>query len=293
MEVCVLFTSHRVEMLEHFKDYAMRFDEIVIEEPRDDMFKDMLEGKITVDSYVEKLNTSFPVYSKYQCEMLRYLHGLGKRIYQIEPYLEILERIHRSIERKEELPEDERSLKVREIERKVNEAWIDYQEAFLRKDFDALVEATVRYSKADAERFRIRDRMRAEEISRVIGDRALVEAGQIHVLLPKYLEELGFRVSTVNLPEMISKKLGIELYLNPGNELTIKYMLGEEVSHEEARLLSARGIIYISLIPKKELLPSEKDPYPHLVRENKVAKTVRKLDYEDCKRLFYRIWSKY
>ncbi len=295
MDVTVLFTSHRVEMLRHFEEEARKRDVIIIEEPRDENFEKMLKGEVSVEEYVRNLNTSFPLYSKHQCEILRRLYGEGKRIYQVEPYLEIIEEIYRAIEegRFEELPNEGRVGVVRRVERYVNEAWVDYQEAFIRKDFDALVDATVRFTKADAERFKVRDRMRAEDLAELIkGERGsvLIEAGQIHILLPEYLKEMNLNVSTMNLPEMVAKMLGIELYPNPGNELTKLYMLGRDVDEDEARLMAARGIIYISLIPKNEMLPSEENPYPHLIKENKVAKAVSKLSYEACKKLFYKIW---
>ncbi len=290
----ILFTSHRVEMLPRFEEVAKDYEVIVIEEPKDERFLDMLEGRISVDSYVRSIDTSFPVYSKHQCEILRKLHSAGKRILQIDPYLEIIERIRDAVERNEfeEVVRDEKVELVRNTERDVNLAWLDYQEAFLRRDFDELVDATVRFTKADAERFKVRDRMRAEAIAEEVeGDRVLVEAGQIHVLLPRYLEEMGFEVSTLNLPETIAKELGIELYPNPGNELTKKFMLGEDVDDDTARLMAARGIIYVSLIPKEEMLPSEGNPYPHLLKENKIARAVSKLSYEDCRKLFHRIWG--
>ncbi|WP_456327634.1 hypothetical protein [Archaeoglobus sp.] len=284
----VLFTSHRVEMLKHFEEIAKDYDTIVIEEPKDSLFERMLKGDITIDYYVENLNTSFPLYSTYQCEVLRRLYSMGKKIYQVEPYLEVLEKIHRAIESKQPLPSDELSMKVRVVEKKVGSAWVDYQEAFMKRDFDALVDSAVRFTKADAERFIVRDEMRAEEVAK-IGD-CLVEAGQIHILLPEILKEKGFDVKVVDLPREVANKLGIEFYLNPGNELTIKYMLGEDVGDEEARLMCAQSIIYVSLIPKDELLPSDDDPYPHLKRECRIAKKVRKLSYEECKELFHRIW---
>lgn len=295
MDVLILFTSHRVEMLPHFEEEAKKRDVIIIEEPRDEYFQRMLEESVKVEEYVHNLNTSFPVYSKHQCEILRRLHGMGKKIYQSEPYLEALEVIHKAIEKGEfeRLPRGGVIAEVQNIERTVNEAWLDYQEAFIKKDFDALVDATVRFTKADAERFKIRDRMRAEEVAKIIEESngsVLIEAGQIHILLPKYLEELGFKVSTLNLPEVIAKMLGIELYPNPGNELTKKFMLEEDVDDDTARVMAARGIMYISLIPKEEMLPSEDNPYPHLIEENKVAKAVSKLSYEGCRKLFYKIW---
>ncbi len=292
----VLFTSHRVEMLPHFEEIAKDFDVVVIEEPKDKRFREMLEGVLDIEAYVRTLDTSFPLYSKHQCDVLRRLYGIGKRIFQADPYLEAIETIRDAVERGEfdKLPKDETLELVRKTEREANLAWLDYQEAFLRKDFDELVEATVRFTKADAERFRVRDRMRAEEIASLLENvegNVLVEAGQIHILLPRYLEDLGFEVLTMNLPETIAKDLGIELYPNPGNELTKRFMLGESVDENEAKLMAARGIIYISLIPKNEMLPSDENPYPHLLEENKIAKAVSELSYERCKSIFYKIWG--
>jgi len=294
MEITVLYTSHRVEMLRHFEEEAKKVDTIIIEEPRDENFEKMLRGDISVESYVANLDTSFPVYARYQCEILKKLYKMGKKIYQVEPYLEILEKIHKAIEtgKFDEVVKDKEIAEVREVERLVNEAWIEYQEAFIKRDFDMLVNATVKFSKADAKRFKIRDLMRAKEISRVVKDKTLVEAGHIHVLLSKYLEDFGFVTKTISLLEIVAKELKTEVYLNPGNVLTMKYMLNEDVGDEEAKLLAARGIVYISLIPKKELLPSENDPYPHFVRENKVARIVNKLSYDECKDIFYKIWHR-
>lgn len=284
----VLFMSHRVEMLKHFEEIAKEFDVIIIEEPKNPLFEKMLKGDISIEEYVKSLNTTFPLYSTYQCKVLRGLYRRGKKIYQIEPYLEILENIYNAIEKGEPIPSDFE--RVREVERRVSSAWIDYQEAFLRRDFDELVEATLEFTKADAERFIVRDEMRGKEIAKV-GD-GLVEAGQIHILLPEILKDMGYDVRTVDLPREVANKLGIEFHLNPGNELTIKYMLGEDVSEEEARLMCAQSIIYVSLIPKEEIIPSKDNPYPHLIRECEIARKVKMLDYDKCKKLFYKIWGK-
>jgi hypothetical protein len=280
-----------VEMLPRFEKIAKDHDVIVIEEPRDDNFERMLRGEITIDQYVQNLNTSFPVYSTHQCKILRELYRCGKKIYQIEPYLEVLENIYLAIESGNALPTDEKSMKVRRVEKKVNSAWIDYQEAFMRRDFDALVDATLRFTIADAKRFRVRDEMRVEEIAKVEGDFPLIEAGSTHVLVPKFLEERGFDVEVFNLPEIVANEIGLKFVLNPGNELTMRYMLGEEVDERLAKEMCARSIVYVSLIPKDEMLPSDEKPYPHLVEECKVAVFVRKLSYEDCKKLFYKLYS--
>ncbi|RLI74101.1 hypothetical protein DRO97_06370 [Archaeoglobales archaeon] len=283
MKAYVLFTSHRVEFLEHFESEAMKYDVIVLEEPKNDRLFEYFDGKITRDEYVKSLDTSFPHYTLLHLELLRRLHKKGKKILQIEPYLEKLNKIYELIE-KGEVGGDP---VVREVERKVTRAWIEYQEAFMKKDFDELVEKTIEYTKVDAERFKVRDEMRAEKIVELDGE-VLVEAGQIHILLPIFLMERGCEVLTKSIPNEIAKNLGYEWSFNPGSELTKKYMLNEDVKDE--KLIAARALIYISMISKKEILPSEKEKYPHLMDEIKVVSFVNKLNYNDCKKLFEKIW---
>jgi len=299
-EITVLFTSYRIELLQHFEEEARKSDVIILEEPENENLINLLEGKISVEDYVRNLDTTFPLFAKYLGEMLKNLTIMDKKILQIEPYLKTLEDIYRAIESNEfeELTKNPEVEMVRDIEKKATEALIRYHETFLKGDFDALVEATIRFTKADAERFRVRDHMRAKKIAEVISEedapRILIEAGHMHVLLPEYLKRMlnDSEIRTVSLTEIAAKRCGIDLVPNPGNELTRMYILGEPVSEEMERLLAARGLIYISLISKDEKIPTKDTPYPHLVEEVKVAKFASKLSYEDCKTVFGKIWGK-
>jgi len=301
-EIIVLFTSHRIELLQHFEDEAKKSDVIILEEPENENLISLLEGKISVEDYVNNLDTTFPLFAKYLGEMLINLTRMSKKILQIEPYLKTLEDIYKAIESNEfeELAKNPEVEMVREIERKATGALIEYHETFLNGDFDALVEATIRFTKADAERFRVRDYMRAKKIAEIVSEekasRILIEAGHMHILLPEHLKRMlnntNVKITTISLTEIAARKSGIELVPNPGNELTRMYILGESVSEEMEKLLAARGLIYISLISKDEKIPTEDMPYPHLVEEVKVAKFVSKLSYDDCRAVFKKIWGR-
>ncbi len=55
------------------------------------------------------------------------------------------------------------------------------------------------------------------------------------------------------------------------------------------KLLAARSLIYVSLLTKEELLPTQEQPTPHLAEEVRLKAFVDKLDYEACASLFKRI----
>ncbi len=285
----VVFTSHRVEFIEEFEKEAVKYNVIILEEPPNELLFSYFEGKIPKNEYLDKIDTTFPKYNSLYLELLKKLYLEGIKILQIEPYLEKLNEIYRLIENGVVGGDD----RVRRMEKKATKAWIEYQEAFIKKDFDELVEKTIKFARVDAERFVIRDEMRAEKIAEVvdsINSEVLIEAGQIHILLPSMLEDYGFNVSTKSIPSEVAKKLGYNWTFNPGSELTIKYMIGEEVSKSYEKVTAARALVYISMISKEEMLPSDEQKYPHLIDELKITNFVNSLDYERCKKIFEKIW---
>lgn len=107
----VIYTTPRVENLQLLKSEFSSYDVIVLEEPKNDLFCDALEGKITVDFYVKKIGTQFPLYTGKLMEMLKELRR--KEIIQVEPYLEEVEKLKnlgegdervREMEKKEYMP---------------------------------------------------------------------------------------------------------------------------------------------------------------------------------------------
>ncbi len=293
------FISHRVEILEEFEAEAKKYRAIILEEPENRQLYDFFDGEITLDDFIMNIDTTLPVFSRKYVELLRKLYESGVTILQVEPYLENLGKIYRAIESGEfdEIIRDKEVSRVRETERKATQAMIEYQEAFLKKDFDSIVESTINFTKADAERFRFRDYLRAQYIKKIIHEKdlstdILIEAGQIHFLLPEYLKEImpDARVSSMNLIERVAERINLKLVENPGNKLTRKYIRGEKVDRDEERLLAARGLLYISLTRKDEMLPTDEIPFPHLEDEKKVIEYVNSLSYEECKEKFENYW---
>ena len=294
-QITVMFTSHRVEYLPIFEEIAKKNDIIVLEEPKNKAFIDFLNDKITADEYVSSLNTTFPVYTFYEALLLKKLYHNGKIIMQSEPYLEILERIYSSII-DGKISDDPEIKMIKTIEGKCTEKLIKYHESFLKGDFDEMVQRTIEFSKADAQRFKVRDYMRAKEIVKIADKtdkKLLVEAGQIHVLLPEYIKRLsGKDVDVISIPEIAANYCGIKMIDNPGNELTKIFILNKKCNEENLKLLAARGLIYISMISKTEMLPSRDKPFPHLLEETKIAEFAYSLSYDECKKKFFEIWRK-
>jgi len=294
------FTTHRVEILKLLEKELEKSKAIILEEPKNTKLYDYFEGKKGLSEYIEELNTTLPVFTIHFLKLLKKMHGKGIKILQIEPYLENLEKIYRAIDKGEfenaAMGEDIET--VREVERKATEMLIKYQEAFLRQDFDGVIDATINFTKADAERFRVRDYMRAREIKEIMEKDELpsnifVEAGQMHFLLPEHLSRMlqNSEITVIKIVEKMAEYCNLKLISNPGNQLTSEYIMGKKIDRDYERLMAARGIIYISLIKKEEMVPSNNNPCPHLMDEMRVADYVSKLSYEDCRKKFIKLWG--
>lgn len=266
----VVYTSPRVENLQFLKPQFSNYSVIVLEEPKNDLFHDVLEGKITVDFYVRKINTQFPLYTRRLIEMLK---GLKNReILQVEPYLEEVERLKNF---------SEGDVKVREMEKKVSALYVDYTESFLKSDFDEIVEKVLRFSEAEAERIMLRDEMRAKALEGL--ENAVVEAGVNHIRLSEILD-----AESVRIPEIIAERLGVKYLESPGEKILKAFVLGED---RDLKLLAARNLIFTSLLEKREMEPDFEGDFPHFTHEQKLVRFVDKLDYEKCRKLFYKFWS--
>lgn len=67
---------------------------IILEEPKTTGFIEMLRGDVPVEAYLLQVDASFPLFSKNLCLALKKLFVQGKRIVQVEPYLDCLVKIH-------------------------------------------------------------------------------------------------------------------------------------------------------------------------------------------------------
>lgn len=296
--ITIAFSSHRAESIPFAKKLMEDHDFIILEEAPNPRFTDMLNKKISIDAYVRDEETEFPEFSRRYYKALRELYKKGKKILQIEPYMEQLMHIH-SLFSEGKKPNDILMIKglskVYETERKVTAALLYFYETSLRNIFQKAVEAVKNFARADAERFRLRDTMRAKAISKTLVDdnKVYIEAGGIHVYLEKSLKKIPgeiYHIKTVFLLEPIIKKLiGKKEVFGPGDHLTINYILNKKMNNNYETLLAARSLIYIKLLIKEEMLPSKKEKIPHIKDEIMANELVKGLTIAQCEELFKKI----
>ncbi len=294
--VTVGLTPHRLEFLPATKRFLWQHDVIVLEEPPDPLFRDMLFGQVPVSFYVEESEAGFPEYEKEFCRELQKLQQAGKKICQVEPYLERWIIVRSLLDdgvpssRVKELPE---LSQVYEMEHETFGKLLDYYAA-MQGPFETLVEKIKAFARADARRIVLRDRLRAREIVALLKKcpeeaKVYVEAGYIHIKLLYFLASQArglFRLRVENLLLEALSASGFRGVLpSPGDGLTSYYLFGGRHRAIDEDLLAARSIVYIKLIDKDELKPTPEDPFPHLRNEVFWRLFVWELSYEDCKKL--------
>ena len=290
----VALSNHRPECLDPAVQLMERHDVLILEEPRDHRFQGMLTGELAIDEYLETLDLEYPEFSRRMSEMLRELHGAGKTLYQVEPFLEKLIEIHEMFAdggTPADLKVGSDLHKVYAAERDATAALLQFYGRSVRGTIEETVDAVKRFARADAQRFMLRDRMRADAVVEVLHrpGTVYIEAGQIHYPLWRELKRrlpAGYPLSVKFLMSDAVRELGFRGHLyGPGDLLTLIYLFHPNRSSREEDLLAARALIYNKLIVKEEIAEST-DPYPHTRDELETAATVRNLDLEDCRRLF-------
>jgi len=307
MPLTILYTKHRIEMLKFFEKYAEDADVVVLEEPENPMLINYLRGEIDEGTYLNSIDTEFPKYVSAQLKLLRELHGRGKRVVQVEPYMEEVIRMYKLIEEGRLFEELERRPSLRIVytmERQVSQPLIRYYRAVALGNFDRAVYWTIEFAKRDAQRILLRDEMRARKLAELIdgSSRVLVEAGYIHIPLKEELEKLFGEVNVISAVEEAAREIGVWHVLHPGDILTIAFLEGRRLNCRELRLLAARALAYVALITKEEMAPEPDNPYPHLLDEQRVLAKVYRMSYDECRsvfenfaksmdRMFYLLWG--
>lgn len=270
---------------------------IVLEEPPLADFPLMLENELPIDDYLMQLDSQFPRFDRGMCELLRQIHQIGRRILQIEPYLEMLLEIHELFsagKAKEDIMRLPGLKGVYRAERNATGALVAYYASSVRDPFAQVVEAVKNFAKADAMRLTLREQLRSQAIASLVADQQslFVEAGYIHYPLYLYLHRLlapGKKVCvTYLLGEAIKAMGGKRRNLGPGDILTLHYALRHDIGKATADLLAARSLVYIKLIEKQELVPGD-SRFPHAENEIKINRIVDRLSFSDCEKIFDRI----
>jgi hypothetical protein len=295
--ITVGFVSHHVEALPYIRKQMERHEITVLEEPSNPAFSLMLSGDLPPDEYLLEVDSEFPVFDRLLCGVLREVHGVGRRILQVEPYLERLIAIHELLAGGGTVPDVLASDSLRDVyrmERDATKALIDYYARSVSRPFVEVVEAVKTFAAVDAKRLVLRDRLRAQAIAGAAapGDSIFVEAGYIHYSLYRHLldQSGGSRNVRVRflLDPAVRKLRAKRRNLGPGDVLTLRHALRRHPSSSLADLLAARSLIFIKLIQTEELLPGA-SPWPHAADEARVNGMVDRLSWEDCQRLFEEI----
>lgn len=297
--ITIGFSPHRIETLFFAEKLMKEHDIIILEEPYNEMFYAFLEDKISLKEYLETNDFWFPDFVKTASLILKNLHKQGKKIFQIEPYLEKMFLIQNKLAKEENLEEilkDPELKEVYQIEHKVIGRLLEFYEISLEEDFSKIISAVKIFSKADAERFRLRDKLRAKAILKILPERCkiYIEAGTIHIYLKKLLHIYAGKTWKIMHKFLLENYLkpitGKAWVFPPGELLTLRYILKRKENSQIENLLAARSLIYIKIIPKEELTPSIEDPFPHVKRELKAIQMVNELSIEDCAKLYKKIF---
>ncbi len=292
----LVLSNHRPETVGPAKALMLRHDAVILEEPPDPGFPAMLSGDIDIGAYLETLDLEYPAFGRRMSAALRELHRAGRRLYQVEPFLEILVGIHEHFAdggRPADLLPGTARHEVYTAEREATAALIDFYDVSVQGGFDETLDAVKRFARADARRFALRDRMRAAAIAGMLseGGRFYIEAGQMHFPLFRELKRLLPKAYPLSVRFLMDDAvhgmdMGMRRHLyGPGDRLTLLHRFHPDRQFEVEDLLAARALIYSKLIAKEEITES-RDPYPHTRDELRVDAVVRRLHLEDCRRLF-------
>lgn len=317
--IIVGHSRHWVEAIGEMRRHMEGCDLIVLEEPEDELFEEMLRRRISVEDYMRHLKDdcfaktpAFPKFSSALYNVLIELSERGIRVVQVDPYMSALEKIYSIIynmegnastgEILEAIKADPVLGEVHRVERMRTAASIKFYSSF--NNFESAVEAIKELSRAEAEMLRLRIRMRAVEICRRIlsdgASRVYVEAGDLHTPLSgelaKNLREAGvkFGVKPVfHLSGAISRMTGGRLrYIFPPSHTIVlrRYWGMEEDDYDE--VLAARSLIRIIFLERgTERMPSSVERNPKVRSEVAIDRFVSSLDLDGCRRIFDDLMS--
>ena len=296
----IAYANHRPETLPLSQPIMEAHEQVILEEPPHPLFREMVRGKIGTEEYLYDQDIEYPAFSQRQCELLRSLHRAEKELHQIEPYLNYLIEVQEFFAEgsgPDDLDRSSLHYQVYLREKEATRALIEYYQAVRGDDFTPMIESIKKFAQADADRFELRDRLRAEAIvSRIDGHRSIcVEAGPMHLLLFHHLRRLippDWSIKAVFVEHRGLQALGLKTGLyGPGDKLTVHYLLNRTLPNELADLLCARTLVFMKIVHKDELA-DHNGAYPHLRDEGRAMALINQLSFSQCRNLFLEIRDK-
>ena len=282
-------------MIPIIRDYMQEHDAIFLEEPPETNFRPMLRGSVSIEDYLMPLDVEYPEFSRGMCHLLRRFKAEGKKIYQVEPFLEVLLAIHEFFAEghaPDDLPKDSLEYPVYLAERRATRALLAYYQVAIGGSFEETLAAIIRFARVDAARLKLRDSLRAQALAPLVVKypSAFIEAGVIHFQLWQLLRH-GLPepnpVQPVFLADLALKKpKGAGHLYGPGDKLTLLYVFHPTIAETgNHRLLAARSIVYAKIIEKNEIA-ADVDGFSHLRDELACIRATEKLTLQDCRDLF-------
>mgnify|MGYP000187961274 CR=1 FL=1 len=298
--LCLGFTSYRPETLPLARSAMEGHEALLLEEPHTPGFEEMLSGEMDIAKYLELTDYEFPDYTYRSCELIREFHNRGVAVRQVDPFMDELIGIHEffiSGGEPEKIPSGTVTREVYEAEREWTKRLLAFYKASRSGEFDRIVASVKAFARADAQRGRLRDRMRAERITEILVDfnSVYVEAGYIHIpLMPELLRRIprDCRFTPAYITEPVLLQLtGRRRLLGPGDVLTMLYAFRPERKDSRCDLLAARSLVYNQVVIKEEMSPDNQESHPHTRDEIEAIDLAASLGYEQCRELFHRLSS--
>lgn len=296
--ITILYANHWPEVVPLFAERIPAGHALVTEDAPSPEFAAMLAGERPIDDYLMLTDIEFPEFGRRMCRLWQRLHQAGAAVIQVEPFIETLLEIHTFLAAGGTPGQIEMETirgRVYQAEREATGALLDFYQASATADFEAVVEATLRFARSDARRFVLRDRMRAEAIAALLPvyPCLCVEAGQIHLALAGFLRRMMADPGTVQpvfLMGTIARRLGRRGHLYPpGDLLTLLYIFHPEAPDSARhRLLAARALVYAKVAAKDEISPSPA-LYSRTLDDLRTIALVNRLSHQDCHDLFAKI----
>ena len=296
-DLTIAYANHRPETLALSQPVMEKHKLIILEEPPHPLFPEIIRGRISTEDYLFDQDIEYPAFSQQQCHLLQRLFGAGIELLQVEPFIEHLLYVQDFFAEGNGPGDLDRSSVHYQVylrEKEATRTLIDYYQAVRGDNFLHIIESVKNFARADAQRFDLRDQLRAQAIINNLSDQrpTCVEAGPMHLLLFHYLRRLvppGWALKPLFVEISGLRQLGLQSGLyGPGDQLTVHYLLKHQLPTEVADLLCARTLVYMKIVGKNEI-SGQKGPFPHLRDEAQTAVLVNKLSYDTCRRLFWKI----
>ena len=296
-QITIGYSTHRMETIPFAAGLMASHDIIVLEDPPIPGFEDMLESKITIEQYLQNTDTEYPEFAHGLSRLIREEYKRGKKIFQVEPFIENLIKIHEFFAdggSPDQIRPGTLIFDVYDAEKKATARLLEFYQASVSSAFEMIVEAVKNFAKADAARFQLRDKLRAKALAKLVPSFSsiYVEAGEIHIPLFRELRKRlnsDVSIKPYFLMETVYKELsGRRHVFGPGDILTLHYIFHPQTKSTLLDLLAARSLIYNKLLQKDESMESI-NTYPHTRNEIEIISRVNELDWDDCKNVFSKI----